>query len=161
MRPSESRQVRREALGVQAGQATRSKSYRTLDEWIESLSERERDFIPRSRWFAGLNKAQQTHVLRRVEAFEEVEEAAEFEFQQWKERQSLRNIDALAESEEWAHEREEEGVFGEELAARMWPSENAQWGVSDEAVAAAAQDLYGEDADFDNEGDAFEDGEAA
>jgi hypothetical protein len=108
LRPSERRQVRREVLGQPAGQQADGQSQRrgpTIDEYLESLSERQRDEIEQSDWFQNLDERHQADVRRRLAVLEEVEAEAEYEFAVWKEEQELA---AQEDTEAWPEEEEEE-----------------------------------------------------
>lgn len=82
LRPSERREVRREVLAQQAGTKPAGQARRpTIDEYLESLSERQRDEIEQSDWFQNLDERHRADVRRRVDALAQVEEEAEYEFQ--------------------------------------------------------------------------------
>jgi hypothetical protein len=148
--------------GQQPAEQAKTKR-RSLDDWIESLSESERDHVPHSKWFASLTEEQQVHVLRRIEAYEAVEEQAELEHQAWLERQSLKAIDTLTESEQWESEQQaaSEERWEAMLANRLRDESDALTDAEQQAdadLAAAigigverSEELYDVDEDFEPE----------
>jgi hypothetical protein len=77
----------------------------TIDEYLESLSQGQRETIEHSDWFHGLDERHQADVRRRLAALEEIEAEAEYEFEVWKEEHELA---ALEDTEPWPEQEEEE-----------------------------------------------------
>jgi hypothetical protein len=126
----ERRALRRDVFARQAGQQPAQQGQRrrpTIDEYLESLSERQREEIEHGAWFQGLDARHQADVRRRLAVLEQIEEEAEYEFQMWKEEQALANIDdggswrrdldAVDEVYDWSNLTEEERQASADIAA--------------------------------------------
>jgi hypothetical protein len=95
----------------------------TIDEYLEGLSEGQRETIEYGAWFLGVDECHQADVRRRLAALEEVEEEAEYEFQMWKEEQELVANEEAEASQSWP---EEPDFRGAALAAQS-DAANAEW----------------------------------
>jgi hypothetical protein len=144
LRPSERRQVRREVLARQAGTKPAGQSRRpTIDEYLVSLSERQRDEIEQTDWFRGLDERHQADVRRRVDALAQVEEEAEYEFQIWKEQRSLANIaDDDDDDVDWAAAASEETIASAAETAWSDGLTEAERRAAADIAAATAGPLY-------------------
>jgi hypothetical protein len=145
LRPSERRQVRREVLAEQAGAQPAGQSQRrrpTIDEYLESLSERQRDEIEQTDWFRGLDERHRADVRRRVDALAQVEEEAEYEFQIWKEQRSLANIADADDDVDWAAAASEETIAAAAETAWSDGLTAAEQRAAEDIAAATAGPLY-------------------
>jgi hypothetical protein len=116
-------------LARQAGQQPAQGQRRrpTIDEYLERLSERQREEIEQSVWFQGLDERHQADVRRRLAVLERVEAEAEYEFQIWKDEQQLANIDddvswrrdVHAVDEDWSALTDAERQAGADVAAAI------------------------------------------
>jgi hypothetical protein len=95
LKPSERREIKHQVLAKQAGKQQTGRPTAgqakkpTIDEYLESLTERQRDEIEESGWFRGLDDRHQADVRRRLALLEEVEQEAQYEFDRWREEQEL------------------------------------------------------------------------
>jgi hypothetical protein len=135
LRLNEQREVRRQVLEQQAGKSTRKRSS-SIDEYLESLSERQRDEIELSPWFRGLDERHQANVRCRLAVLEEIEAEAEYEFQLWKEEQQLAADEEAEASEPWPEEDEPEDERESAWLMGLNPE-----GTSPEELEQARRDL--------------------
>lgn len=140
LRWQEQRDVRREVLARQAREQPAGQPQRrrpTIDEYLESLTERQREEIEQSAWLRSLDERHQAEVRRRLAVLEPVEAEAEYAFQMWKAEQSLEAID---HDGEWVSRAEWSDDDG-------WSSElsEAERRAADDIAAATAGPLFAGD----------------
>ena len=78
LRGNERREIRHDVLSRQAPAGQSQRRRPTVDEWLERISPEERANIEHSERFAKMSEVARAHVLRRRDAFEEIEEQAEY-----------------------------------------------------------------------------------
>jgi hypothetical protein len=149
-----------------AGQPQRRRP--TVDEWLERMTPTDRANLEMSERFQSLSEAAQVHVLRRREALEEVDDAADFLLAQEDEEQALRNIAALdddAEPFDWNNPEADPVAAAASWSPGMTPAQMRAveaevaaahpWDAAQAALETAGPLYTGDPAELEDENDYF------
>jgi len=127
LRPNERRQIRRETL-EQGQQQQRRRP--TIDEYLERLTQRQRDEIDQSAWFQNLDERHQADVHRRLAVLEQIEEEAEYRVARDLEEQALLEEEDQDESSAWDESDDDfEERLGEARADQLEAEGEAVFGA--------------------------------
>lgn len=109
----------------------------TIDDYLERLTQRQREDIEQSAWFRKLDERHQADVRRRLAVLEEIEQEAEYRVARDLEEQALLEEEDEDESSAWDDSGSDfEERLGELRADQLEAESDAVFGAWDETMSA-------------------------